>query len=97
MSDTYIDDDAVMLSTRIPEDRHVEGLRYGAHVSQGGQGWSGYYVTVDDGQTWGVARLTPADDELEQRDEDDEDDTQDAAIVRAIRAEMIARAADEGD
>jgi hypothetical protein len=86
MSDQYIDDDAVMLSTRIPEDHKVEGLRYGAHISQSGQGWSGYYVSVDDGETWGVARLTPASDELV--DIDDEDDTQDAAIVRAITAEF---------
>lgn len=81
-----IDSDAVMLTTRIPEGRKVRGLRYGACLTGiGGQG-DGYYVTLD-GEAWGVARLTPADDELPDADEDE---TQDEAIVRAVTEEIDA-------
>jgi len=76
---TRIDDDAVMLETRIPESYRVPGLEYGAHVS--GNGWSGYYVRPVDrySDKWGVARLTPASDECYDTDEE---------IVGAIETEL---------
>lgn len=74
--------DARVLTTRIPESRTVEGLAYGRHVST--PGWSGYYVRPADSQLpMGVARMTPADDEL--LDDDDE-------IVVAIDCELDALA-----
>ena len=69
MSQTQIDDDAIMLSTRIPEGERVEGLHYGSHVSMLGS--AGYYVRLPDGEQWGVARLTPASDELVEPDDDE--------------------------
>ena len=75
MTQTQIAADAIMLTTRIPEGRSVAGLTYGAHVS--GQGWSGYYVEISG--VWGVARQTPADDELEDDDR---------AICEAIADEL---------
>lgn len=87
MTSDYIDEDAVMLSTRIPEGHRVDGLTYGAHVSR--IGWCGYYVHLPGSDRWGVARMTPASNELPEPDEDeDEDETQDEAIVRCIRAEL---------
>ena len=68
--------DTPILSTRIPAARRVTGLQYGAHVAK--YGWDGYYVSLD-GEQWGIARLTPASDELEDGDE---------AIVAAIHAEL---------
>lgn len=79
LTQTHIDDDAVMLTTRIPEWRRVEGLHYGAHVSMYGS--TGYYVRLEDGDRWGVARMTPADDELVGDDD---------AIVAAISDELSA-------
>jgi hypothetical protein len=77
---TYIDDDAIILETRIPQDRgSVEGLEYGGFVNQGAHGWCGYYVRPEGAERWGVARCTPASDELYDHD---------AEIVRAIRAEL---------
>ena len=82
---TYFDDGAPLLRTHIPERHRVDGLQYGAHVS--GSGWTGYYVWLNDDGPRGIARLTPADDELP---EPDEDETQDEAIVRAISEELDA-------
>lgn len=77
MSNDQIAEDAKVLSTRIPEGRRVAGLKYGAHVSQSMSGWCGYYVCI--GDKWGVARMTPADDELVGDDN---------AIVAAIADEL---------
>jgi hypothetical protein len=82
---TRIDDDAVTLETRIPEWTTVDGLEYGAHISMGAHGWSGYYVRPVGTETWGVARLTPAGDELP---DPEEDETLDEAIVRCITEEL---------
>lgn len=79
MEADYIDDDAPILQTRIPQSRAVSGLQYGAHVTQ--PGWDGYYIRPLGCGRWGVARQTPAADELELDDE---------AIVGAIRAELGA-------
>lgn len=86
LDSTRIDDDAVILETRIPEGGRVYGLEYGAHVSMGAYGWSGYYVRPEGTEQWGVARLTPAGDELVEPE--DEDETQDEAIVRCIAEEL---------
>lgn len=69
--------DAVMLDTRIPETHQVEGLEYGRHLS--GTGWSGYYVRPEGVEHWGIARQTPASDEIHDSD---------AEIVEAIREEI---------
>ena len=87
MVTTHIDEDAVILNTRIPESGRVDGLDYGAHVSMTAQGWCGYYVRPAGTNRWGVARLTPASNELVEPDEDC-GETQDEAIVRAIREEL---------
>jgi hypothetical protein len=59
---------APILATRIPEGRAVEGLEYGAHYSS--RGWTGYHVRpTGSGLPFGVARQTPASDELEESDE----------------------------
>ena len=76
MSD-YIDNDAVILETRIPAWSKVKGLQYGAHVSM--TGWEGYYVRPKSAKQWGVARATPANDELVGGDR---------KIVEAIKAEL---------
>jgi hypothetical protein len=81
MTSENMDADAVKLETRIPENRKVAGLHYGAHISQTMYGWCGYYVRLADGGTWGIARLTPASDEL-PGDGSDED------IIEAITAEL---------
>lgn len=75
--------DAPIISTRIPEQRSVRGLQYGAHVSK--IGWSGYYVRPvrRHGGKWAIARLTPASDELPGTGSD-------RAIVAAIRDEFAA-------
>jgi hypothetical protein len=82
---TRIEEDAIMLETRIPETHHVEGLEYGSHISMGGRGWCGYYVRLPDTEQWCVARLTPASDELPDLEEGQ---SQDEAIVAAIREEL---------
>ncbi len=69
--------EATRLETRIPEGRKVPGLEYGAHVS--GEGWSGYYVRPVGSARWGVARQTPASNEVYDTD---------AEIVEAIGDEM---------
>lgn len=74
MSDTTIMDGTIILTTRIPEGRVVEGLIYGAHVSRSSQGRSGYYVTTPLAPRWGVAWLTPERDVVSQEDEDIVDD-----------------------
>ena len=71
--------DHTILTTRIPEGRTVEGLEYGAHYSAPDRSWSGYYVRAGTCPQWGIARLTPASDELEDTD---------AATVRAIAEEL---------
>lgn len=76
---SYIDENAVMLNTRIPEEGTVQGLEYGAHVSRPNEGWSGYYVRPAGTERWGVARLTPASDEVYDTDEE---------IVDAIAEEI---------
>lgn len=86
MSDTQIASDAVVLDTRIPESRRIDGLEYGAHVSRTTRGWSGYYVRPAGTDRWGVARLTPDDGELPQTQDGE---TADEAVVRAIAAEMV--------
>lgn len=85
MTNQHIDDDAAILDTCIPEGHKVEGLEYGAHVSRTASGWSGYYVRPVGTETWGVARLTPAGDELPDCDDGE---TQDEAIVRCISNEL---------
>ena len=82
---TRIDEDAVILETRIPEFGRVEGLEYGAHASMGAHGWSGYYVRPVGTEVWGIARLTPAGDELV---DPEDDETLDEAIVRSIQDEL---------
>jgi len=77
MSQTHIDEDAIILETFIPEGYSVAGLEYGAFLS--GNGCSGYYVRPIGTETWGVAWQTPASDELHDSDE---------AIVAAIREEL---------
>lgn len=79
---TQIADDAVIIDANIPECRKVEGLEHGAHVSQ--IGWCGKYVRIPGTTQWGVARLTPASDELPG-------DGTDAEIVEAV-SEAIAAA-----
>lgn len=74
--------DAVRLQTRIPEGREIPGLTYGSHVSAPGR--SGYHVQID-GSEWGVAWLTPSQDELAGSDEE---------IVEAISAELVV---EDGD
>lgn len=69
------------LDTRIPEQRKVQGLIYGAHIGRPMEGWSGYYVRLIGSDKWAVARLTPASDEL-PGDGTDED------IVNAIKEEL---------
>lgn len=81
MTSENMDSEAVKLETRIPERRKVEGLHYGAHISQSMYGWCGYYVRLEDGEKWGIARLTPAGDEL-PGDGTDED------IIDAISSEL---------
>lgn len=67
-----------ILTTRIPEGRAVPGLEYGAHVSR--QGWTGYHVRpAGSGLPFGIARQTPAADELPENDE---------AIVGEIGTEL---------
>ena len=83
---TQIEDGTPILHTRVPEHRKVDGLEYGAHVSMSMNGWSGYYVRPEGMIPWGIARLTPASDEL-VLPEDGE--TQDEAIVEAIRDELL--------
>ena len=83
MTSQYIDADAIILDTRIPEGRTVEGLEYGAHVTR--VGWSGKYVRPEGGRRWGVARLSPASDELP---DPEEDESADEAIVRCISEEL---------
>lgn len=62
--------EAVTLSTGIPE-RTVAGPEYGRRIAM--SAWSGYYIRpAGSGLPFAVARLTPADDEL---------DGDDAAIV----------------
>lgn len=73
---TWIDDTPV-LRTRVPERGVVAGLEYGAHVMC--IGWSGYYVRPEGSSRWGIARMTPASDELEGSDDD---------IVAAIAREL---------
>ena len=68
MTNTTETGDTPILSTRIPEGRTVAGIEYGAHVSA--PGWSGYYVRTGTVPQWGIARLTPADDELAGDDHD---------------------------
>lgn len=86
MTSQKIDDDTIILDTRIPEAHKVEGLEYGAHVSQTAHGWCGYYVRPEGTEQWGLARLTPASDELVEPEDDDQ--TQDEAIVAAIADEL---------
>lgn len=75
----------VLTRISIPEFRRVEGLEYGAYVSHAE--WTGYYVRpADSGGAWGIARLTPASDELPG-------DGSDRAIVAAVRAALAAVAA----
>ena len=83
MTHAYIDDDAKLLETRIPEGEHLDGLEYGSHVSRTGR--SGYYVRPEGTDRWGLAWLTPAGDELE---DPEDDETQEEAIVRAITEEL---------
>ena len=68
-----------ILDTRIPEGRAVPGIEYGAHYSDPARRWLGYYVRAGNSPQWGIARLTPASDELEESD---------AATVRAIAEEL---------
>lgn len=72
-----------IIRTRIPEDRGVYGLVFGAHVSRPGR--SGYYVRLDDPRhsdgPWVIALETPAMDELPG-------DGRDADIVQAVRDEI---------
>jgi hypothetical protein len=84
---TRIDRSAVLLHTRIPEWSRVTGLEYGAHVSMGAQGWSGYYVRPPGSARWGLARLTPAANELPAPDPDLAESL-DQAIVRCIAEEL---------
>lgn len=67
----------VFLRTRLPEERKVEGLDYGAHLSR--PGWDGYYVRPEGTERYAIARLTPASDETYETD---------AEIAAAIRAEL---------
>ena len=60
--------DSRVLETRIPEGRAVEGLDYGRHVTT--PRWTGYYVRPSGCSRWGIARETPASDELEGDDRD---------------------------
>ena len=53
-----------ILETRIPEGRAVPGLEYGAHYQPPDRRWSGYYVRTAYCPQWGIARETPASDEL---------------------------------
>ncbi|MCG5527349.1 MULTISPECIES: hypothetical protein [Halorhodospira] len=69
------------LQTRIPEHRTVAGLTYGAHVS--GPGWSGYWVTSGTVPAWGIARQTPASDELPG--DGDDRDVRDAIVEELER------------
>ena len=80
---TYTEPGVPLLDTRIPEAPTVVGLEYGAHVSM--VGWAGYYVRPERGTLWGIARLTPASDELA---DPDDGETPDEAIVRSIEAEL---------
>ena len=68
MSTTDYTGTTPILDTRIPEGRTVPGVECGAHIS--GPGWSGYYVRTGTCPQWGIARLTPADDELAGDDHD---------------------------
>jgi hypothetical protein len=56
--------EATPLHTRIPEGRTLYGLQYGRPVR--GTCWRGYYVRVRDQglDVWGIARETPAANEL---------------------------------
>ena len=83
MTHAYIDDDAKLLETRIPEAGCLAGLQYGAHVSRPGR--SGYYVRPEGTDRWGFAWLTPASDELV---DPEDDETQEEAICRAITEEL---------
>ncbi len=47
-----IPDDIRVLETRVPADRMVAGLTYGAGVSMIGR--HGRYVSVDGGETWAI-------------------------------------------
>ena len=80
---TYTDPDAQFLETRIPEAKSIAGLEYGAHISM--VGWSGYYVRPEGIEQWGIARLTPAGDELP---DPEDDETLDEAVVRSIVSEL---------
>lgn len=71
--------DAVVLSTSLPEDHAVAGIRYGTHVTLGGDwmGSTGYYVEID-----GIDRAMIGVESPEQDGDDDE-------IIEAIREEML--------
>lgn len=77
MSTNDLPQDEIVLHTRIPEQRAVEGLEYGARISK--SGWTGYYVRPAGAVVWGIARQTPAADELLDSDQ---------ATLDAIREEL---------
>jgi len=74
--------DVIRLWARVPESHRVDGLEYGAHVSRPYEGWSGYYVRPEGTWRWGIARLTPASDDLPGQGTDCE-------IVEAIATEIL--------
>ena len=77
--------DAVILTTRVPEGPAVPGLEYGALIARQGGAWR--YVRPEGGPTWGLARETPASDELPG-------DGDPQAIRRAVAAELASGAND---
>ena len=78
--------DAAILTTRLPDWQQVPGLEYGALISRSGGAWR--YVRPEGGATWGLARETPASDELPG-------DGDPSAILEAVAAEL-ASGADDG-
>ena len=64
------DRETPILETRIPEGRAVPGVEYGAHYQAPDRSWSGYYVRTRTCPRWGIARETPASDELAGDDHD---------------------------
>ena len=70
------------ITTRIPDDRPVAGLEYGATVTASDRSWSGYWVRPgDSGELpFRVALLTPYADELPDSDRE---------LVEDIKAEII--------
>jgi hypothetical protein len=70
-----------ILTTRIPEDHRVRGLRYGAYESRPWCGCSYYYVRPEGSAgEYYLAQLTPASDQCYETDEE---------IVAAIREEIL--------